>query len=340
MRTKVDRLSFAAIEQQFPLGDTARGMLAVVAPILNSLLLTINVERLGDVAGGDHRTIKLRQLAYLHRMSDGARGTAFEYAVHHGVRHCDRGLVDPLLSVLEEFGVGDTIDSIFFAREKQGVAHLIDPERHVVTESTLIVPGPRQDPMSLHGYLPVIGKALRQQKVRAELPPSIAGFWKADLLIGNCGEDVWLGTTVKSNLRDLEAAPGIAVGVIPCEQGKTEVPHWDEALQLWVVPVPYDDAFMEAFSRSWCLLTAFLAADAKVPSEAQMPDSACRKVAGLLAKLRDQPVVEVVALLSSKAEPGLVTANQIPVTTIAMNDEADIDSVVPTPMIAAIPVIA
>jgi hypothetical protein len=142
---------------------------------------------------------------------------------------------------------------------------LIDPDPHLVGEKTLIIPGQNQDPLFVHDHLPTIDKALKSAKHRRELPASIAGFWKADLLIGNCKEDVWLGATVKSNRTKLEKAPGLAVGIIPSRPGTIVVPQWNPQLEMWVVEVPYDNAFMELFSCSWRLVTEFLKADAKVP---------------------------------------------------------------------------
>jgi hypothetical protein len=205
MPNNITKLTLTTLRQRAQLGDRGRATLALAGPILTSLLMSINQERADDAKNG-RSGILLCQLAYfLKTDDDGALGDAFEYAVHQSIRACDRGVVDPLFEILTVNGVpDDTIDSIFFARDKQGDVVLIDPDPHLVGEKTLIIPGQNQDPLFVHDHLPTIDKALKSAKYRRELPASIVGFWKADLLIGNCKEDVWLGATVKSNRTKLE----------------------------------------------------------------------------------------------------------------------------------------
>ena len=298
MPNNITKLTLTTLRQRAQLGDRGRATLALAGPILASLLMSINHERADDAKNG-RSGILLCQLAYfLKTDDDGALGDAFEYAVHQSIRACDRGVVDPLFEVLTVNEVpDDTIDSIFFARDKQGDVVLIDPDPHLVGEKTLIIPGQNQDPLFVHDHLPTIEKALKSAKHRRELPASIAGFWKADLLIGNCKEDVWLGATVKSNRTKLEKAPGLTVGIIPSRPGTIVVPQWNPQLEMWVVEVPYDNAFMELFSCSWRLVTEFLKADAKVPKVpgprrcSVLPGSAVNRRGGGLAEGRARLLV-------------------------------------------------
>jgi hypothetical protein len=121
MPNNITKLTLTTLRQRAQLGDRGRAILALAGPILTSLLMSINQERADDAKNG--RTgILLCQLAYfLKTDDDGALGDAFEYAAHQSIRACDRGVVDPLFGVLMVNGVrDDTIDSIFFARDKQG----------------------------------------------------------------------------------------------------------------------------------------------------------------------------------------------------------------------------
>jgi hypothetical protein len=338
MPDNITKLTLTTLRQRAQLGDRGRATLALAGPILASLLMSINHERADDAKNG-RSGILLCQLAYfLKTDDDGALGDAFEYAVHQSIRACDREVVDPLFEVLTVNGVpDDTIDSIFFARDKQGDVVLIDPDPHLVGEKTLIIPGQNQDPLFVQDHLPTIDKALKSAKHRRELPASIAGFWKADLLIGNCKEDVWLGATVKSNRTKLEKAPGLAVGIIPSRPGTIVVPQWNPQLEMWVVEVPYDNAFMELFSCSWRLVTEFLKADAKVPKVRDLPDSEDRRNAAILAGLRRLTVLDAVGALAGQAQADLVEVSSATVTAIVMEGQdkgAIVDGV---PRLAALP---
>ncbi len=338
MPNNITKLTLTTLRQRAQLGDRGRATLALAGPILASLLMSINHERADDAKNG-RSGILLCQLAYfLKTDDDGALGDAFEYAVHQSIRACDRGVVDPLFEVLTVNEVpDDTIDSIFFARDKQGDVVLIDPDPHLVGEKTLIIPGQNQDPLFVHDHLPTIEKALKSAKHRRELPASIAGFWKADLLIGNCKEDVWLGATVKSNRTKLEKAPGLTVGIIPSRPGTIVVPQWNPQLEMWVVEVPYDNAFMELFSCSWRLVTEFLKADAKVPKVRDLPDSEDRRNAAILAGLRRLTVLDAVGVLAGQAQADLVEVSSATVTAIVMESQDNGAIVDGVPRLAAFP---
>ncbi len=338
MPNNITKLTLTTLRQRAQLGDRGRATLALAGPILTSLLMSINHERADDAKNG-RSGILLCQLAYfLKTDDDGALGDAFEYAVHQSIRACDRGVVDPLFEVLTVNEVpDDTIDSIFFARDKQGDVVLIDPDPHLVGEKTLIIPGQNQDPLFVHDHLPTIDKALKSAKHRRELPASIAGFWKADLLIGNCKEDVWLGATVKSNRTKLEKAPGLTVGIIPSRPGTIVVPQWNPQLEMWVVEVPYDNAFMELFSCSWRLVTEFLKADAKVPKVRDLPDSEDRRNAAILAGLRRLTVLDAVGVLAGQAQADLVEVSSATVTAIVMEGQDNGAIVDGVPRLAAFP---
>jgi hypothetical protein len=148
----------------------------------------------------------------------------------------------------------------------------------------------------------------------------ISAISKTDLLVGDCSRDLWLPATVKSSRRDLRGGAGLAMGIVPCRQGLPEVPQYDESLSMWIVPVPYDGAFMEMFNTAWCLLQQFFAGEARVPPERVMPDPVCRRVADLLAGVRDAPTVGVIDQLSAAA-PGLLERTETDIIASPVGDE-------------------
>jgi hypothetical protein len=113
-------------------------------------------------------------------------------------------------------------------------------------------------------------------------------------------------------------APGLTVGIIPSRPGTIVVPQWNPQLEMWVVEVPYDNAFMELFSCSWRPVTEFLKADAKVPKVRDLPDSEDRRSAAILAGLRRLTVLDAVGVLAGQAQADLVEVSSATVTAIVM----------------------
>lgn len=82
--------------------------------------------------------------------------------------------------------------------------------------------------------------------------------------------------------------------------------YLDDKKNLVVCPVPYDGAFVEVFYKAWEVVTAFIAADARVPKEVALPRPAARQVARYLADRRTYPVLDVINALSTLAQPELL----------------------------------
>jgi hypothetical protein len=158
--------------------------------------------------------------------------------------------------------------------------------------------------------------AFYRHELRNTLPRSINGLWKADLFLGNAGVDRWVGTTVKSNAPDLEAAQGLRIGIYP-KVNVRDVPRRDEQLNLIRLPLPYDAGFMELYYKAFFLVRAFLKADATVPPAANLPDAEDRFIAQELAVRRDYPLLEVVAAIRDMGQEHLL-------------DTRDVESVTPT----------
>jgi hypothetical protein len=118
-----------------------------------------------------------------------------------------------------------------------------------------------------------------------------------------------VGTTVKINPKDLEGARGLRLAIIPARQGKKDIISKDENKNLIIVPVPYDNSFMEIFLQGWGIVKQFVAADAKLPKEVNLFSPSDRYVAKQLEGRRDFSVLEVVEALKPISQPHLLVTS-------------------------------
>ena len=111
---------------------------------------------------------------------------------------------------------------------------------------------------------------------------------------------------MKSNPLGLEGARYLRVGIVPASETRTDRPYMDEKRRLAACPLPTKGSFMDTFYKGWEIVRFFLAADAKLPSEAALPRPLARHVARLLAERREFPFVVVVDVLAAVAQPELL----------------------------------
>ena len=295
------------IESQLnPVGDEVSALIAVVRPILQGLVLALKTEVVDQVGGS--AAVPLFMLPRLYRPGDGDCGICFEYAVHDAIQ---RGEPSVLERVVDGMGrhcrvPGNQTASILFGAEKTGSIQLIATAKEILTDDSRLLTGAQAQPPKLKQYLNQLAAAFRRPTTRAALPSSISGLWKADLFLGNTDSDRWVGTTVKINQTQLEAARGLRIGIIPAYQGRDDRVRYDAAKNLVVCPLPYDGKFMELFYHAWGIVQQFIAADAQVPREVALPTPAHRMVAQLLADRRQFAVLDVVDALRPLAQPELL----------------------------------
>ena len=307
--------------QREPISDAVRAKFAMVAPILEATLFSVQRERL-ERLGGIHKW-SLVDLAREHREGDGDTGICFEYAVHDAIARRDR-LMWPLVSeVLGAYcGIRDGADSLLFGPEKEGVIPILSSVGDALSDDSRLYVGNRGQPLKLKRYIPQIIRAFRRSEVRNELPRSIRGLWKADLFLGNKGAEKWVGTTIKVNASDLEGARGLRIGIYPMRT-KKESPRLDEDLNLVRLPLPYDAHFMDLFYKSFHLVRAFLLVDAQVPPPVRLPDAEDRYVTKELQDRRAFPLLEVLSVLRDMSQAGLLYTEKKDVSPDASLSEAE-----------------
>ncbi len=309
--------------QQSPVADEVSALIAIVRPILQGLLASLKVT-VSDKVGG-HDKIDLELLGRLRLKGDGDCGICYEYAVHDAIKRGDEQIIDKVHDALSRHCrvPGKDLNSILFGAEKSGTKQLIDTASELLTDDSRLLTGRQAQPPKLKNYLTLLAAAFRRESTRKSLPTSINGLWKADLFLGNTDSDRWVGTTVKINPRQLEAANGLRVGIIPAYHGRSDAIIRDDAKNLIVCPLPYDGSFMEAFYNAWGIVQQFLQADAHVPKEVALPIPSHRQVAKELERRRNYPVMDVIEALGALAQPELLVTDS-KTTTLILPDSQNI----------------
>lgn len=145
--------------------------------------------------------------------------------------------------------------------------------------------------------------------------------------------DRWLGTTLKINPAQLEGARGLRIGIVPASQGRSDKVFYDERKNLMVCPIPYDGSFMELFYTSWSIVQQFIAADAEMPREVNLPVPADRQAARELVSRRDYPVVDVIEALEPLSQIDLTVSDAKTVeTNVERDGETMLNSTIITPV--------
>lgn len=126
------------------------------------------------------------------------------------------------------------------------------------------------------------------------------------MFVGKSEPDKWVGTTVKVNPKQLEAAKGLRFAIVPSKAGKSDKIYKHETKNLIVCPLLYDQDFMEVFLEGWHIVKKFLNADARLPKERELPLCADRFVCKDLESRRDYPVVDAIESCNVVKQPNLL----------------------------------
>lgn len=295
------------VEQQLnEVGDEVSAIIAVIRPIFYGLLHALKQEVVREVGG--YAEVKLFMLPRLYRPGDGDCGICFEYAVHDAIRRGDQLITEKVNDSMRRYCrvPGQETSSILFGAEKSGAIQLLETAENLLTDDSRLLTGEQAQPIKLRRYINMLSAAFKKPSTRLALPYSISGLWKADLFLGMRDSDRWVGTTVKINPRHLEGAKGLRIAIVPSQQGRNDRIQVDHGKNLVVCPLPYDGAFMELFYVAWGIVQQFIAADAKLPREVNLPIASHRMAARLLEDRREFPLIDIIESLAPLAQPELL----------------------------------
>jgi len=329
MEPRREQLRLRIERQRNEVADDVTALLAVVAPILEGLLYGLKTDVVAELGG--YENVKLKMLNRLRRPKDGDVGICFEYAVHDAVTRQDPLVVERVWDALHLCRVpGDQLTSLLFGLEKTGSQQIIATANNVLTDESSLLVGSRGRPVKLKRHLNGIAEAFRRPAARSRLPQSVSGIWRADLFLGTLDEQKWVGTSVKTQARDLAPAKGLRVGIHPLRDGQSDLPRIDPRSESLVLcPIPHDGGFMELFYRAWIMVDLFLKADAYVPKESLLPEGPRRFVATELAERREVPVIDVIEFLRTIGQPELLeTMTDDAEIEVTHGDEVEVEAVV------------
>jgi hypothetical protein len=182
---------------------------------------------------------------------------------------------------------------------------IIETAKNLLTEDSRILVGKKGQPPKLRRYLDDLVRAFKNVKHRERLPQSIRGLWKADLFLGSPSPDQWVATTLKIRRLDLEAAPGLRIGLFP-EERPGQGPERDEAKNLILCPLPYSGEFMQLFGASFQIVKQIVAAKGQQPDRVALYYEDDQQVAKWLIDRRGFPVLAVLGALEPLKQPGLL----------------------------------
>lgn len=279
---------------------------------------------------GGYDQLKLKMLPRAYRPGYGDCGICFEYAVHEALKRGDPRVVERISDAAKlcRLDAQSEPQSILFGLEKSGAQQLIDTAEDMLTDDSRLLYGTRGQPVKLRKHLSGIAGAFRKPSAAAALPRSIRGLWKADLFVGYSDEERWLATTVKINPGHLEGARGLRIGIVPMRAGQNDLVRLDDDKNLIICPLKHDQDFMQIFYEGWRVITAFIAADAKVPKEVALPSPVEREVARILAERREFPVLDVLDAIEPFGQPELLQTDERQLDLLTLAGETETDMVV------------
>lgn len=311
--------------QQDAIAEATRARYSMIIPILTGMLYSTKTDIINQAGGYEKITLEMFTRIYLEHPGD--YGICFEYALHKSIQDRDIAIYPKINQVLDEFcKIKGGAESILFGAEKKGAVSIIETARNILTDESKILSGTQARPTYLKRHLETISKAFRSSTHVAKLPQSIRGVWKADLFLGSPESDYWVATTLKTNRRDIEKAPGLRVALYPEERTK-EGPKKED--NLIYCPLPYNSDFMQLFGASFQIVKQIVAAHAKQPSRVALVYEDDQLVAKWLTDRAHFPLLAIIEALEPIKQPGLVLEQEL-----TINVEGAMAATAPIPLVA------
>lgn len=311
--------------QQNEVADQVSALIAVTRPVIAGVLQSIAQEVVDRV--GERDQVPLHMVGRLRKEGDGDCGIAFEYAIHDAIAAEEPVVTERVADALRRCRIsrGDPA-SILFAIEKTGAQQLLSTSADLITENSRVLSGKQGQPVKLKNYLNVLAAAFRRPSTRLNLPQSIRGLWKADLFLGSTEPDHWVGTSVKINPTQLEAAAGLRIAIVPSFAGRSDAIRFDSQRNLVICPMPHDGSFMQVFYEGWRIVQALCEVDFRMPREVDIPNPLHREVARMYVERREFGVKDVIDATRKFAQPELLVTHTETVDQVAFQKTTEPDT--------------
>jgi len=288
--------------QQDEIAEATRARYAMAIPILTAMLLSTKRDIVEQAGGYDKITLEMFTRVYIEHPGD--HGICFEYAVHQCIQNRDPAIHTTISEVLNEFcGIKGGAESILFGIEKHGPASVLETAKGALTDESCVLVGKQGRPARLKPHLDNLVRAHNGRVHLERLPHSIRGLWKADLFVGSVEPDRWVGTTLKTNRRDIEKVPGLRIALFPEERPK-EGPKKEDTLVY--CPLPYSGDFMQLFLATFNIIKQIVAARGKQPSRIALVNDDDQTVAKWLVDRGHFPLQGILEALEPIKQPGFL----------------------------------
>jgi hypothetical protein len=257
------RISF--LRQTAPIDERGRAMYAVTRSIIRALVDQLSTEDLTDL-NTDRTDVTLRQLAKASRLQrdKGMRGDGFEWAIHEAIRGEEATVVEPILAAMKKasprFRNVDMPQSLLFGYERAKYLGFLDAVVGDAADQAVILPDTQGRPPTFGNWVPV---AAQGQAAEPRLGARLRKVWKTDLFLSDEDRHRHVAATIKSNAEQLEAGPGLRIGIVPEAHGipKGVSYQWNKTRTdgLWVVSLADPHGFMGLFNDAYAAVAEAVA---------------------------------------------------------------------------------
>lgn len=304
--------------------EPIRARFAMIIPILRGMIFSTKKDIIEQAGGYENITLEL--FCRVYNEHPGDYGICFEYALHNSIRNRSPSIYNKVSHVLDQFcKIGSQVESILFGAEKGGNQSILESAKSILTENSKLLPGTQARPTFLKRHIDNIVVAMRRKGIVQSLPVSIRGVWKADLFLGNPQTDCWVATTLKTNRRHIEEAPGLRIAIYPEER-----PHEEPRMINTLIhcPLPYNTEFMQLFGATFQIMKHLITARGKQPHPSALVYYDDQEVAKWLADRAHFPVLAILDVLESIKQVDLLAAHKEEETL----DISDVVAAAPIPL--------
>lgn len=241
------------LSQKNPIDERGRALYAIARSILRAQLDQLTKEDLEDL-DRDRADVTLRQLAKLARLDrdKGMRGDGFEWAVHEAVLGQEPSVIEPVADAMgrasKKFLSMDMPTSLLFGYERAKYLGFLDAiVENADAQAVLIPDGSRGRPYIFDG--PWMRLAAKGKDAEPMLGDRITRVWKTDLFLSDESRHRHVAATIKSNHLQLEAGPGLRLGIVPEAKDLRAGVRYRNG--LWLIVLPDPNGFMGLFNDAY-----------------------------------------------------------------------------------------
>ncbi len=296
--------------QNEPVDEYGRALYAVGRSVLRALLDQLSGDDLADL-NTDRGDLTFRQLAKVVRLQrdKGMRGDGFEWAVHEALLGREPLVCEPLADALGRASVTlrgrvDHPTSLLFGYERAKYLGFLDAVVAAGADSYILPDGSGRP----FQFGPWVSVAAQGQMAESVLRPRIRQIWKTDIFLSNQDESRYVAASIKSNWRQLEAARGIRIGIVPEAtdlKARAYRPH--KGMHLAVLPDP--DGFMGLFNDAYQAVGRAVASVGRQDAGHyfEKPSAKAQRIQAQLEKYQNALVVDLEDALNEAAQQQLIS---------------------------------